>query len=227
MASWMVHLRIADKLLDCLPDLSPVEFIVGNIAPDSGVPNEDWSVFTPSTVVSHFKTDGKNADPQAFAAKYFTKELITGYDDRQYAFYLGYLVHLITDTLWVRNIYRPSCERFAALRAADPENFIWKIKEDWYDLDYKYLRDHPGFRAFRVYLGAVGIQNDFMEEFSADAFDNRRQYITDFYLQGKENLDREYPYLSESEMNSFVEQSIPEILKLLHTYTSVPLAAPV
>lgn len=30
MASWMVHLRIADKLLDNVPDLSPVEFIVGN-----------------------------------------------------------------------------------------------------------------------------------------------------------------------------------------------------
>lgn len=225
MASWMVHLRIADKLLDCIPTLSPVEFIVGNIAPDSGVPNEDWSQFFPSTVVSHFKTDGKNADPQAFAAKYFTKERIAGYDDRQFAFYLGYLVHLITDTLWVRDIYRPSCEKFTSLRASDPEKFIWTIKEDWYDLDYKYLRDHPGFRAFRVYLGAVGFVNSFMEEFSADAFDNRRQYITDFYLQGKDNLDREYPYLSEAEMDDFVSQTVPRILARIHTYTALPSAA--
>ena len=35
----MVHLRIADKLLDSIPGLSPAEFVVGNIAPDSGVPN--------------------------------------------------------------------------------------------------------------------------------------------------------------------------------------------
>ena len=42
MASWMVHLRIADILLDQLPGLRPVEFIVGNLAPDSGVPNADW-----------------------------------------------------------------------------------------------------------------------------------------------------------------------------------------
>ena len=68
MASWMVHLRIADKLLDRIPGLSPVEFIVGNIAPDSGVPNGDWSAFHPSTRVSHFKSADKKADPDAFAA---------------------------------------------------------------------------------------------------------------------------------------------------------------
>ena len=37
MASWMVHLRIADRLLDSLPGLSAVDFVVGNIAPDSGI----------------------------------------------------------------------------------------------------------------------------------------------------------------------------------------------
>lgn len=216
MASWMVHLRIADKLLDKIPGLSPVEFIVGNIAPDSGVPNADWSQFFPNTTVSHFKSDGKNADPAAFAAKYFQPEQQASYNEQQYAFYLGYYVHLITDTLWVRDIYRPTCKKFASLREADPVKFTWTIKEDWYDLDYKYLRDHPGFRAFRVYLGALGFRNDFMEEFSADAFDNRREYITDFYLQGKENLDREYPYLTEAEMDTFVQNATEEIFRRLH-----------
>ena len=220
MASWMVHLRIADKLLDRLPGLSPVEFIVGNVAPDSGVPNEDWSKFTPSTVVSHFKTDGHNkADPNAFAAKYFTPDQQAGYNERQYAFYLGYLVHLLTDVMWSEQIYYPSRTKFAEEYAADQDNFIWKLKEDWYDLDYKNLRDHPGFRAFRVYLGAVGFVNEFMEEFRSDAFDNRREYITSFYLQENDHLDREYPYLKEAEMDAFVNNSVGEILDhLRHTY---------
>ena len=55
MASWMVHLRIADKLLYEIPNFSDTEFVVGNIAPDSGVPNDDWSVFTPCGDISHFK----------------------------------------------------------------------------------------------------------------------------------------------------------------------------
>ncbi|WP_312372853.1 hypothetical protein [Lachnoclostridium sp.] len=47
MASWMVHLRVGDRVFEQLFDILPHEFIVGNIAPDCGVPNEDWSVFTP------------------------------------------------------------------------------------------------------------------------------------------------------------------------------------
>ena len=218
MASWMVHLRIADKLLDNISDLSPVEFIVGNVAPDSGVPNEDWSVFTPSTQVSHFKTDSSKANPDAFARKYFTPALQAGYSGQQYGFYLGYLVHLITDVLWVRDIYDPSKLRFAEERDKDPDNFIWKLKADWYDLDFKFLRDHPGFRAFRVYLGAVGFVNEYMEEFSPDAFDNRRQYITSFYLENNDHLDRDYPYLTEPEMDAFTDNAVKEILQLLPRY---------
>jgi hypothetical protein len=56
MAPWIVHLCITDKLLDQIPNLSPAEFVVRNIAPDSGMPNEDWSAFTLSEDVSHFKT---------------------------------------------------------------------------------------------------------------------------------------------------------------------------
>lgn len=217
MASWMVHLRIADKLLDQIPGLSPTEFVVGNIAPDSGVPNADWSSFSPPTTISHFKVGTKKTNPDGFAAKYWTEEKQNGYGDREYAFFLGYLVHLLTDAAWAEKIYHPAKVKFADLRASDPENFTAKIKEDWYDLDFKYLRDHPGFRAFRIYLEAVGFENTFMEEFSPDAFDNRRAYITGWYLEGKENLDREYPYLTEAEMDAFVEQTSRSIFDILHT----------
>ncbi len=47
MASWMVHLRITDLLLDVFDNLEETEFVVGNIAPDSGIPSEDWSYYTP------------------------------------------------------------------------------------------------------------------------------------------------------------------------------------
>ena len=223
MASWMVHLRIADALLDKIPGLSHIEFIEGNIAPDSVVPNEDWSSFTPSYTISHFKTGTDKAGPEAFAEKYFTPELREQYDERQYGFYLGYLTHLLTDVLWSKQIALPSFRKHIGGEPPFRGPNVDTIKDDWYDLDYKYLRDHPGFRAFRVYLGCVGFRNTFMEEFSEDAMDNRRQYITDFYLQGKDNLDREYPYLTEAEMNAFVEQATQTILDILHTKYDVKL----
>ena len=218
MASWMVHLRIADLLLSQISGLCPTEFIVGNIAPDSGVPNEDWSVFTPSTTISHFRTPRhKKADPAYFAQKYFTEVLVKTYTPEETSFYLGYLVHLMTDVAWSNNILYPAKERFADEWSADSNACIWRMKEDWYDLDFMYLKDHPDFRAFRIYQAAIGFTNCYMEEFSIDAFENRRQYITGFYLAGKDNLDRYYPYLTKEEMDPFVIQTAEEIRRNLLT----------
>ena len=38
--------------------------------------------------------------------------------------------------------------------------FVWKNKEDWYDLDFRYLEEHPDFRAFRIYEQFKGFKND-------------------------------------------------------------------
>ena len=218
MASWMVHLRVADKLLRRIRFLEPVSFIVGNIAPDSGVPNEDWSVFTPSTKISHFKTGNHSkAEPETFAKKYFQKQMQESYNQNQFSFYLGYLTHLLTDVEWSKCIVHPALERFADEKEKDSKALIWKMKEDWYDLDYLYLRDHPNFRGFQIFAGAIGFENTYMDEFSVDAFDNRRAYITDFYLQGKENLDRTYPYLTCEEMDTFVDTCVSTILNILTT----------
>lgn len=219
MASWMIHLRIADRLLDRIPGLSPIEFIMGNMAPDSGVPNEDWTQFFPSTKVSHFRTDDgssrKEIDLDAYLNRYFTSKQRACYNEKQYSFYLGYYTHLLTDCLWTKFILAPSREKFAAERDADKAGWIARMKADWYDLDFLYLQKHPGFRAFRAYLGSVGFVNTYMDFFAPDAFDNRREYITSFYLQENNNLDREYPYLTEAEADAFVDTAVEEILSAL------------
>ena len=212
MASWMVHLRIADKLLDCLPGLSPIEFIMGSMAPDSGVPNEDWSAFSPSTAVSHYRADdgtgSKHIQIHRYVEDFFTPELRKSYNDQQYSFYLGYYIHLLTDMHWSKLVARPIRKQFPGLSWAE-------IKKDWYDQDFLYIKKHPGFRAFRAYLGSVGFVNRYMDFFAPDAFDNRREYITSFYLQEQKNLDREYRYLTEEDANKFVDDAIGHILARL------------
>ena len=212
MASWMVHLRVADALLDQIDNIEPEPFIVGNLAPDSGIPNDDWTTFTPSTSVSHFRPSGKKADPFSFSKKYFTYNQRTQYSKKQFSFYLGYFTHLMTDVLWSSMVVYPSIEKHPEKATKDKNAFIWELKKDWYDLDFKYLRDHPGFRAFRLYSSSKGFQNTFMDEFSSTAFDDRRAYISDFYLSGRSGLDREYNYLTEPEMDNFVQESVEKIL---------------
>lgn len=58
MAIWITYFCIADYFLDRIPGIVPRSFVVGNIGPDCGAPNEGWSVFTPPTEISHWKEKG-------------------------------------------------------------------------------------------------------------------------------------------------------------------------
>ena len=211
MASWMIHLRIADKLLDRIPDISPIEFIMGNLAPDSGAPLEGGGFF-PDQTVSHFRLDDGNGKKvmnlDAYRARYFSPALIAGSDERQYAFYLGYYTHLLTDICWSDRIAWPTRQRF-------PDAGWWEIKRDWYDLDRLYLKRHPGFRAFRAYLGSVGFVNAYMDFFTPDAFELRRRAVTGFYLEPGDDPDRTYTYLTEAEADRFVDECVTYIMEEL------------
>lgn len=204
MASWMVHFRIADGLLEDIKG-SPEQFIVGNIGPDCGEPNEDWSVFHPPTQISHWmETEDKSGiRSEDFYEQYVKDNCL----DERYPFYVGYYVHLLTDILWRTAIFLPAKEKYSEDFAKD-HKFIWVIKEDWYDLDHKYLRDHPDFRIFRSFEQISSFPNIYLDYFSETAIERQIKYISHFYNTYEGNLDREYSYLSEESVDTFVAESV-------------------
>ncbi len=62
MGTWICHLRIAEKLLPHFPELDKTTFAFGNLAPDSGIPNETWTEFDPPKEVTHFLQKGEGED---------------------------------------------------------------------------------------------------------------------------------------------------------------------
>ena len=214
MASWMVHLRIADRLLEHWPDLDAAAFVMGNIAPDSGVPNEDWTRFDPPKTVSHFK--GYPDPPGTFCAAYFNDEIKRTCSRREYAFFLGYYVHLLTDAEWVSEVLAPLLRTHPGEAAADRDGLLRAAKEDWYDLDFLYLEQHPEFRAFSIYENAVNFENVFMDIFRRDAFENRRRYICGFY-RGNEHgdLHKAYVYLTPEQAEDFVEKTVEKLRRII------------
>ena len=212
----MGHLRIADQLLDRIKDLDETAFVMGNIAPDSGVPNENWTEFHPPKVVSHFKTKADDEtffDVEEFCDKYFNEELIGSYSKKEYSFFLGYYVHLLTDIDWTNDVYCGLLKAYPKEAAQDKNKLVWTAKGDWYDIDFLYLAEHPDFRAFHIYESAVDYDNEFMDIFSKDAFENRRQYICGFYRSDNHgDLHRKYTYLTPEQSASFVDRTVQKIL---------------
>lgn len=223
MASWMVHLRIADLLLDRIEDLDETAFILGNLAPDSGVPNEDWSVFNPPGDVTHFKTDPEDKatiDIDKFINDYFSEDHISKYSKKEYSFFLGYYTHLLTDIEWTRMVRSAGLnEENAKKENMTLTQFIWKNKEDWYDLDFLYLEEHPDFRAFHIYEDAEDLTNVFMDIFPIDAFEDRRKYICGFYHSDEHgDLHRNYQYLTKERSARFVTETVEIIMDKIKSY---------
>lgn len=217
MASWIIHLRVAQQLCQKLHIEQKDTFILGNIAPDSGVPNADGTGFLPDAELSHFRTldaDGiKVIHEDRFIEKYFTPEQRASCTAKDYAFYLGYLTHLITDKIWARDIVLPAKEQQRALFESDCSLFWQTIKRDWYDLDFMYLRAHPAFEAFRIYRDNPDVRNTYLDFFSETAFAERRRFILDFYADGAANVVERETYLSRQELDRFVTDAADEIAR--------------
>lgn len=217
MASWMIHLRIADELLARLHRMDETAFVMGNIAPDSGVPNSDWTEFHPPKTITHLyrKTEsGRIIDIDSFCRSYFNEDLIGTYNLKEYSFFLGYYFHLLTDVKWTEKILSALKKDYPQAYAENKKKLIESAKEDWYDLDFLYLERNPDFHAFSVYENAVGFDNVFMDMFSRDAFDDRRRYICGFYRSDEHgDLSRPFQYLTWEQADAFVKDTSKWLLE--------------
>lgn len=214
MATWIAHLRIAENLLERIPGLDPGQFAIGNIAPDSGIPDEKWEKFNPLPEVTHFKRSKsvhKDIADLDFYRDYLA-DILPGDTDR-FSFRLGYFFHLITDNLWTKQVGKPTTERFAERFAAD-KSFIWEVKKDWYGLDHIYVREHPDCLYWRVFLGAqpVSAELDFLPP---QALPRQMRHIKSYYQLDDDEIQdimmRPKVYLSKAEMDRFVDDSTESI----------------
>lgn len=212
MATWGVHLRIAEKIIKDVNDIDEKHFVIGSVGPDCGAPNEDWSIFDPPTNITHW-TEGTKRDIRC-EEFYDThiKDKTMSKEEKSYL--LGYYVHLLTDIKWSQLMlyYLENNQAYETYKT--DKSFIWTIKEDWYDLDHKYLRDEPDNIFKRVFVG-IDSFNEVLHYYPKSATINQVKYIRDFYLNPPSNLDREYIYMTEHAMTKFVEDSTFDILNTL------------
>lgn len=209
MASWIVHLQIAEKLLDFVSEKDEIQFIVGNIGPDCGKAIAGSDDFNPSSKITHWRI---SEDKSILDAEGFFNAYLMDQKDERRAFYLGYYVHLLTDMAWSSKIFSPVIEKYAEMEISDNE-LIRRMKRDWYDLDHLYLRKHPDFEIFRLFSEIREFDNIYLDYYEKDSFINQIKLISDFYKHSDSNLDHEYIYLNEQERDCFIEETAKWIRK--------------
>ncbi|MFX0113793.1 MAG: zinc dependent phospholipase C family protein [Candidatus Hodarchaeota archaeon] len=219
MATWIVHLRLAENLLSMIDGLDPTEFAIGNIAPDSGIPDEKWEKFDPPGYILHFQNPNSNSWRSAdleFYRQHMNDLKWQNDGDKRFSFLLGYFFHLLTDSLWDHEIGNPTQVKYAAEFEDDPD-FVWEVKRDWYGLDFIYVRNHPESIFQRLFLDCE-YEKDYLDFLPVEGVQQRIAYIKEFYQREDEKvqalLERPYVYLSQGKMDSFVEETTQRLYQI-------------
>jgi hypothetical protein len=217
MAPWIAHLRIAEALTP-LGATDKTAFAYGSLAPDSGIPNADWTAFDPPKEVTHFLRRGEGEDKirdiefyQAYVvtAPHFEDDL-AGHSFRH-----GYFFHLVVDNLWSRRINAVYKKRYPEL-TNNPTSPMWQtLKRDWIDLDFCYLRDNPEFSFWQIIMTTPN-PPPYLPFLSPEGLAHSLDHIRTFYStpNPQRNLNHPYIYLNEAAMNRFVKDCTRTLIKM-------------
>lgn len=218
MGTWISHLRIAEKLLGHFKELDEITFTFGNLSPDSGIPNSDWTEFDPPKEVTHFLRKGE--DEHAIHDLEFYEKYLANIepenDVKLYSFRLGYFFHLICDIMWARRIGAATKRDFNKLFQEDKKQAIELVKGDWYGLDQLYVRDHPESNFWNVIMPNPDPPS-YLSFVKDKALHQQYAHIRKYYSQPPDKwfLSIPYRYLNEETMTQMVNDSIQAVL-LVH-----------
>jgi hypothetical protein len=211
MGTWICHLRIAEKLLPHFPELDRVTFAFGNLAPDSGIPNETWTEFDPPKEVTHFlqKGEGEHMIRDLVYYREYLANLNPQDDVQKYSFRLGYFTHLICDILWSKYILAATKTLCKEMIEKDTLEAWGIIKDDWYGLDQLYNQAHPEGLFWQV-IHKTPYPPSYLEFINEKPLYQQLDHIRKFYGEPDPVffIERKYPYLNEDTMRRIVNDTV-------------------
>ena len=226
-------MMIADRVLECIPQLDKCGFCVGNVAPDCNVENENWTAFIPSREETHWMSGERKG---AADCDRFWNQCIEGRDfdsHEERSFYLGYYSHLVTDACFQKFIrderrVKAMFERIKshldmAERMRDlSEDFdavkrVFSKQERLHDVDameYEYLCDYPQSGYITV-LRTLREFPDYLENFPQGAI-VRKMGVMATLPEPVENPA--FVFFSREEYSGFLKDTIENIVHKLSGY---------
>lgn len=226
MGTWIYHLRVAEKLLPHFPEIDKTLFTYGNLAPDSGIPNENWTEFDPPKEVTHFLHKGED-EAKIHDVTYYSEyvaDLNPQDDIQKYSFRLGYFIHLFCDIMWSKYIHHTTVNAFNELIAEDAQKAWGLIKKDWYGLDQVYNQAHKEGLFWKI-IHKTKNPPSYLPFIHENALHHQYDYIRKFYGEYDPYWfeDRKYPYLNENTMTRIVEDTVKATVLILEELKKIGL----
>jgi hypothetical protein len=215
LATWLTHLRIAEKVKERIPGINLYYLMVGSVAPDSGAPDETGRVYNPPKEITHFSQKSESdsvIDLEAFREKYLLPSKIITRSDKTRSFLWGYYFHLIADRLWVEKYLLPYKKLYDAA-THDNKDFVEYMKEEIYALDFIYLKNNGGEILQRFKDSKTDI--NFFNEFEPSYIYECQQKIVDYYEKYQYTLNRDFEFYNSELIDEFVQEVTQKCIEAL------------
>lgn len=205
MATWLTHLRIAEKVKEKIRDIDMDYFMAGSIAPDSGKPDKNSKLYEPSEEITHFcrgTDEEKYIELKDFYNRHLRPEDLFIRSDKTRSFYWGYYFHLIGDSIWHEKYIRSMKKEYKG-----EEDFTQLLREEMSALDFEYLEKNPDSNIFLQFQN-MNVKLDFFNEFSPQFIYDNIEKIINYYKNESFKLNRQYKLLDTEAVEKFIDTAV-------------------
>ncbi len=218
MPSSVTHLRVADGLLHLIDSDYAVDFTVGNIAPDCGVPIPGTKSYDPPRHVTHFTETPQRYNTKAHP-EWFLSEYMKNADDtlRDYFFKIGYYVHLSVDTFYIEDVFERYAELYGDAFDVDMRRKIKRFDQAYFDM--KFVAEHPEFAPSHLLFAIDGYSTRCLPYYAPDAISSRLADIKRLELTPSDVDVPESFMIAESDVDAFVDSCVDRLAHFVREMT--------
>ena len=212
MPTWANHFRIADRLLDKISALNKEYFVIGNIAPDCGIPDKEHGVYRPPTGATHFTKDYYYSKKTDCDYNYIFNNYIKNESDiKKKSFFIGYYVHLWTDCYYANKLFLPIEKEYGDFRKN--KELRQRVAAERNNIDFLFFSENisPSFELFKA---CGDFWESYPEWYKNGEISLQIKNIVSFYTKNKP-VAMEYRYLTPKKMAEFVSGAGAEREKIL------------
>lgn len=214
MATWVMHLRVAEKLKGCqrlaefFKGIDEAAYFVGAIAPDSGRMVGNFT-YIPDKDVSHWKREDVSYEQRFFDNREFYSAYFVNETDRfKKSLFLGYYIHILTDTIYVRDIIHPYINKMGKPFWRE---HIEGIRKGWYEIDFRFVERNPDYRPLKLIKAVAPFENGYIDYFAPTDIYNRVQNAVALYENSTTHEDCVFYTHTEAEAEALIDKMVEEI----------------